>query len=96
MNNLKIITSTSRLGRKVISVANWITAIAQQTGRFQVELLDLAVINLPFLDEPNHPRLQQYQHEHTKRWSASIDEADAFINVLSEYNFGFPAPIKNA
>jgi len=54
------------------------------------------VINLPFLDEPAHPRLQQYQHEHTKKWSATINAADAFIIVLSEYNFGIPAPIKNA
>jgi NAD(P)H-dependent FMN reductase len=96
MDNLKIITSTTRPGRKGISIANWITGLAQQTGKFNVELLDLAAINLPFLDEPNHPRLQQYQHEHTKRWSATIDAADAFIIVLSEYNFGFPAPLKNA
>src|SRR5919202_6790763 len=96
MNSLKIITSTTRPGRKGIAVANWMTGVAQQTGKFNVELLDLAVINLPFLDEPNHPRLQQYQHEHTKRWSATIDAADAFIIVLGEYNFGFPAPIKNA
>lgn len=96
MENLKIITSTTRQGRKGIFIANWITELAKQNGNFDVELLDLAEINLPFMDEPNHPRLQQYQHEHTKKWSATINEADAFIIVLSEYNFGFPAPIKNA
>jgi NAD(P)H-dependent FMN reductase len=96
MNKLKIITSTTRPGRKGIVIADWITEIAAASGGFDVELLDLAAINLPFLDEPNHPRLQEYQHEHTKKWSAAIAEADAFIIVLSEYNFGFPAPIKNA
>lgn len=96
MDNLKIITSTTRPGRKGIAVANWITELAKQDERFQTELLDLAHINLPFMDEPNHPRLQQYQHEHTKKWSATIDAAEAFIIVLSEYNYGFPAPIKNA
>jgi NAD(P)H-dependent FMN reductase len=96
MNNLKIITSTTRPGRKGILVANWITGLAQQAGKFNVELIDLAEINLPFLDEPNYPRQQQYQHEHTKRWSAKVDAADAFIIVLAEYNNGFPAPIKNA
>ena len=96
MYQLKIITSTTRQGRKGHIVAKWITELATANGNFQVELLDLAEINLPFMDEPNHPRLQQYQHEHTKRWSAKINEADAFIIVLSEYNFGFPAPIKNA
>lgn len=96
MNKIKIITSTTREGRKGIAVANWITEVAMQNQTFDVELLDLAVINLPFMDEPNHPRLQQYKHEHTKNWSAKISEADAFIFVLGEYNFGFPAPIKNA
>lgn len=96
MNNLKIITSTTREGRKGIAVANWITAVAKNTEHFNVELLDLAEINLPFINEPHHPRLQQYQHAHTKQWSQTIHSADAFIIVLAEYNFGFPAPIKNA
>jgi len=96
MYNLKIITSTTREGRKGIAIANWITAFAKEDNRFNVTLLDLAEINLPFMDEPNHPRLQQYKHEHTKRWSEMISTADAFIIVLSEYNYGFPAPIKNA
>ncbi|OJW72067.1 MAG: NADPH-dependent FMN reductase [Candidatus Amoebophilus sp. 36-38] len=96
MNNLKIITSTTRPGRRGIGIAHWVTGLAQQTGKFNVELIDLAEINLPFFDEPNFPRQQQYQHEHTKRWSATINAADAFIIVLAEYNNGFPAPIKNA
>jgi NAD(P)H-dependent FMN reductase len=96
MNKLNIITSTTRPGRKGITVANWITSVAKEQGKFDVELLDLAAVNLPLMDEPNHPRLQQYQHEHTKNWSAIISAADAFIIVLGEYNFGFPAPIKNA
>ena len=96
MNSIKIITSTTREGRKGIAVANWITDFAKQTNKYNIELLDLAKINLPFMDEPNHPRLKQYQHEHTKKWSETINSADAFIIVLAEYNFGFPAPIKNA
>ena len=96
MHKLKVIATTTRPGRKGISVANWIMELVQEDSEINAELLDLARINLPFLDEPNHPRLKQYQHEHTKKWSAMIDESDAFIIILSEYNFGFPAPIKNA
>lgn len=96
MHKLKIIASTTRPGRKGISVANWIMELVEQDSEVNAELLDLARINLPFLDEPYHPKLKKYQHEHTKKWSAIIDESDAFIIILSEYNFGFPAPIKNA
>jgi len=59
-------------------------------------VLDLAEINLPFFDEPNHPRLRQYVHEHTKAWSARVDAADAFIFVMPEYNHSINAPLKNA
>eukprot|EP01132_Coremiostelium_polycephalum_P001060 gene1060-1345_t len=96
MDQLKIITSTTRPTRRGILVAQWVAHLAKQTGAFQVELLDLAAINLPLLDELHFPAQQEYQHEHTKRWGATIQQADAFIIVLAEYNHGFPAPIKNA
>ncbi|WP_285007958.1 NADPH-dependent FMN reductase [Pedobacter faecalis] len=94
--NVKIITSTTRPERKGIAIAEWIYNLAASQENIDAELLDLAAINLPLMDEPQHPRLQQYQHQHTKDWSAKISEADAFIIVLAEYNYGFPAPIKNA
>lgn len=96
MYNLKIISSTVRPGRKGPVVANWIADIAKNHGYFNVELLDLGEINLPLMDEPNHPRLRKYEHEHTKRWSAKIDEAEIFIFVTAEYDYNYPAPLRNA
>ena len=57
---------------------------------------DLAELNLPMFDEPNHPRLHQYVHQHTKDWSAIVEASDAFIFVIPEYNYGFNAATKNA
>ena len=96
MLNLKIIIASTRPGRKAPIIASWFTEIAMKHPEFNVEVLDLAVINLPFLDEPEHPRFQRYQHQHTKDWSATINAADAFVIVTSEYNYGYPATIKNA
>ena len=96
MINLKIIIASTRPGRKGPLLADWILEQAASHEEFQVELIDLAAINLPFLDEPHHPRLQQYTHQHTKDWSKKIASADAFILVTPEYNYGFPATIKNA
>ncbi len=78
------------------AIAAWFSEIAAKHTQFNTQLLDLAAINLPFLDEQEHPRFQKYQHQHTKDWSAMIADGDAFVIVLSEYNFGFPATIKNA
>lgn len=96
MLNTKLIIASTRPGRKGPAIADWIYAVAKAHGEMDVEVLDLAAINLPMMDEPNHPRLQQYTKQHTKDWSAKIDSAEAFIIVMPEYNFGFTAPLKNA
>lgn len=96
MYNLKIISSTVRPGRKGPIVAQWIADLAEKSGNFNVEVLDLGVVNLPLLNEPLHPMMQKYEFEHTRSWAAKIEEADAFIFVTAEYDHGYPAPLKNA
>ncbi|RYD55556.1 MAG: NAD(P)H-dependent oxidoreductase [Sphingobacteriales bacterium] len=96
MYNLKVIISTVRPGRKGPIMAQWIADIAKQHGSFNVEVLDLGTINLPLMNEANHPRLKKYEHEHTKAWSRMIEEADAFIFVTAEYDYNYPAPLRNA
>ena len=96
MYNLKIISSSVRPGRKGPIIAAWIAELARKSEKFNVEVLDLGVINLPLMNEPHHPMAKKYEHEHTKQWSAKIEEADAFIFVTAEYDFGYPAPLRNA
>ncbi len=96
MLELKIIIASTRPGRKGPAVGKWIYDLASKKGTFNVDLVDLAEVNLPMMDEPNHPRIQQYQHDHTRVWSQRIAAADAIIIVTSEYNYGYPAPLKNA
>ena len=93
---LKIIIGSTRPVRKGPIIADWFLKIAKQHSHFEVELLDLKEIDLPFLDEQEHPRLQKYTKAHTKKWSKTIDSADAFVIVTPEYNFGYPAALKNA
>jgi NAD(P)H-dependent FMN reductase len=97
MAKLEIIIASTRPGRTGLPVAQWINAEAIGHGGFdEVELVDLAEVNLPFMNEPHHPRLRNYTYQHTKDWSAKVDSADAFVFVTPEYNYGFTAPLKNA
>jgi NAD(P)H-dependent FMN reductase len=91
-----IVIASTRPGRVGLSVGQWVRDRAAEHAGFEIKVLDLAEINLPFMDEPNHPRLRQYIHQHTKDWSAAIDDLDAFVFVLPEYNYGMTAPLKNA
>src|SRR2546425_7188774 len=92
---LEIFIGSTRPGRVAEPVAHWVTAHARAHEGFDVEVVDLAEVDLPFMNEPNHPILRQYTHQHTKDWSERVDKADAFVFVTPEYNYGFTAPLKN-
>jgi len=96
MYKLKIISSTVRPGRKGPMIAAWIAEQANKNGNFEVEILDLGEINLPMMNEVHHPMMKKYEHEHTKKWSAKIEEAEVFIFVTAEYDYNYPAPLRNA
>ncbi|HEY7814901.1 MAG TPA: NAD(P)H-dependent oxidoreductase, partial [Nakamurella sp.] len=97
MSTLKVIIASTRPGRIGEPIGHWVAAAAAAAEVFdRVEILDLAEIDLPLMNEPHHPRLRAYVHDHTKRWSRAIDEADAFLMVAPEYNFAITAPMKNA
>ena len=96
MPNLTIIVGSTRPGRAGAPIAQWFAARAKDHGGFDVNVVDLAEVGLPLLDEPNHPRLRTYTQQHTKDWSAIVDAADAVVFVTPEYNYGYPAAVKNA
>jgi NAD(P)H-dependent FMN reductase len=93
---LHVITASVRDARAGLAVSEWFAEVARAHGGFDVRLIDLKRVNLPLLDEPHHPSLQKYQRDHTKAWSQTIREADAFVFVTPEYNFGSPPALINA
>jgi NAD(P)H-dependent FMN reductase len=93
---LQVLIASTRPGRIGPAFARWFVARAEQHGGFEVEVVDLAEVALPFMDERHHPRLAKYEHEHTKAWSATVSRADAFVFVTPEYNYGYNAVLKNA
>ena len=96
MQRLGIIVASTRPGRRGRGIAEAIHARAVEHGAFDVEILDLAEIDLPFLDEPHEATEGIYVHEHTREWSRRVDALDAFVFVMPEYNHSYNAPLKNA
>jgi len=93
---LQVIVASTRPGRVGPTIAEWFAAQIPAALGFDVDVVDLAELALPMLDEPHHSAERAYTHEHTRRWSARVEAADAFVLVMPEYNFGFTAPLKNA
>lgn len=93
---LQVFLCSTRPNRIGEPIANWFLDAVTTDGRFTPELIDLGAVNLPPMDEPEHPRLAKYQHAHTKAWSESVSRADAFVFVTPEYNYSGPPALFNA
>lgn len=96
MLKLHVIIASTRPGRVGLPIGNWFFARAKAHAKLEVTLVDLKEVGLPLYDEPQHPRLEKYEHAHTKAWSQSVRAADAFVIVTPEYNFSAPPALVNA
>ena len=96
MPKLMVVIASTRPVRAGLPVGQWIHGRAAAHPAFEVDLVDLAELDLPFMNEPHHPRLRRYTLPHTMAWSARVEAADAFVMVTPEYNHGYSAPLKNA
>jgi len=90
-----IIVGSNRPTRVCRKVAEWAMK-AMEHESLTLELIDLAEVNLPFLDEPEIPAHHHYQKAHTEAWSQTISQYDGFALVFPQYNWGYPAVLKNA
>jgi NAD(P)H-dependent FMN reductase len=91
-----VVTGSTRPQRQAPRIAEWVIAVARASNGLQYELVDLADWSLPMDDEPDVPALGTYTQDHTRAWSRKIANADAVIFVTPQYNWGYPAPLKNA
>lgn len=94
--DIGIVLGSTRPGRKGLAVATWVHELATARADARYALVDVADAALPFYDEPLPAARGRYEHEHTRRWSATIAPLDAFVIVTAEYNHGVPAALKNA
>ncbi|WP_405633671.1 NAD(P)H-dependent oxidoreductase [Streptomyces sp. NBC_00016] len=96
MTRIGIIVGTTRPGRLGPQIAQWVETSAKTRAEADFEIVDLADYDLPLFDEPRVPRLGDYEHAHTRAWSARIARLDGFVFVTPEYNWSIPAVLKNA
>ncbi len=96
MTRIGIIVGSTRPNRRGALVARWVSEHAQPRGDAEYEVVDLAEIALPILDEPEPAAMGTYHHSHTLAWSQTVAGFDGFVFVTPEYNHSVPAALKNA
>jgi NAD(P)H-dependent FMN reductase len=91
-----LIMGSTRAGRICPVVSEWVADIGRACTGFTCELIDLAQWPLPMDDEPGIPAAGRYVQSHTQAWSEKVANADAVVFVTPQYNWGYPAALKNA
>ncbi|MEV6242238.1 NADPH-dependent FMN reductase [Lentzea sp. NPDC051838] len=93
---IAVILGSTRPGRRSEAVAQWVVNVANSRSDASFELIDLAEVDLPLLDEPVPAIFGEYAHVHTRSWASTIASYDGFVFVTPEYNHSFSAALKNA
>lgn len=85
-----------RAGRICPVVAEWVAQIGRAHHDADYEIVDLLDWPLPMHDEPGIPAIGPYTQPHTRAWSDKVNDAAAVVFVTPQYNWGYPAVLKNA
>ncbi|MEQ8294130.1 MAG: NAD(P)H-dependent oxidoreductase [Roseovarius sp.] len=89
---LAVILGSTREGRFGDKPADWIAGKARQAG-FDVTVIDLRDVPLPFLGDP---AATDAQTRAATDFAASLSAFDAFLFTVAEYNHAPTAVLKNA
>jgi NAD(P)H-dependent FMN reductase len=96
MLKIAIVLGSTRPNRVGVIVAEWVSKLVDARTDAEFELVDVAGLGLPLLDEELPPAVGQYVRQHTRDWAAKVASFDAFVFVTPEYNHSVPAGLKNA
>jgi len=91
-----VIAGSVRPQRLCVQICDWIAGIGRETAGGAFEVVDLKKQRLPMDDEPEVPATGKYKHAHTRAWSRKVADAGAIVFVTPQYNWGYPAALKNA
>ncbi|MBF9069661.1 NADPH-dependent FMN reductase [Streptacidiphilus fuscans] len=98
-NKLVIVVGSVREGRFGPTVASWVAEQARNHGEFDVDVVDLADIDLPLALPATPPKLAGDAYprpEGMRPLTDALDGADAVVLVTPEYNHSYPASLKAA
>ncbi|TGJ86430.1 hypothetical protein E0Z10_g2333 [Xylaria hypoxylon] len=101
--SVALITMSLRPARAGLNVAAFVQPFLERaltTADIKLVPVDLQDFNLPIFNENVAPAMvpqyAQFQHAHSRAWSAEIAKHDGYVIVIPEYNYGVAGGTKNA
>lgn len=98
-HRLVIVVGSVREGRFGPVVASWVAEQADAHGGFDVEVVDLAEVDVPLSLPAASPKYAGDDYPRPAGMAAltsALESADAFIMVTPEFNHSYPASLKAA
>lgn len=94
MHRIVVIVASTRTVRFADHALSW--ALPRLDG-FDVDVVDLRDVNLPYFDLPHAPArtFRQYTSETERHLGERFDAADGFVVITNEFNHGYSAALKN-
>jgi len=93
-NQILVFYGSYRFDRMGIRLAEFLVERLQRRGE-AVELIDAKAVNLPMLDRMYKEYPQGEAPEELQRLAGKIRDADGFVFVTGEYNWGVQPGLKN-
>jgi len=96
-NSYLVIAGSTRPMRRSPTIAQWVADLGTALGGEPFRVIDIRNLGLGFDDEPDIPAAgRDYRSAATRNWSLMVREAKGVVIVTPQYNWGYPAPLKNA
>jgi NAD(P)H-dependent FMN reductase len=96
-NEYLVVAGSTRPMRRSPVIAAWVAQLGASVSQTPFRMVDLKDLGLGLDDEPHIPAAGlPYASEATRRWSALVADAKGVVLVTPQYNWGYPAALKNA
>ena len=98
MKKLLLVTSSVRENRIVDNILTTVQAQIASYPDYEISVADFKEMPLPFFDSPISPASEDFAptDPNVIKWIAMVEEADAVVMLVAEYNYSFTAVLKNA
>lgn len=91
-----VVAGTTRPNRRSPTIARWVADLGQKVAGAPFRVIDLHDLGLQLDDEPGIPAMHDYTRDTTRAWGELVANAAGVVIVTPQYNWGYPAVLKNA
>jgi NAD(P)H-dependent FMN reductase len=91
-----VVAGSTRPTRRSLVIAQWVAGLGAELADAPFSIIDLLELGLGFGEPAIPARGEAYVEPATQRWSERVQAASGVVFVTPQYNWGYPAPLKNA